>query len=179
MPLRFVCALLLLSSCAPAQTIFEADHTEWTPPGTYAAPSALRVTTPTTTPENVPTPLMSLGPVFLQAGASNGTEGNVAGASAFMSGEDLTGSAEFAIQNWYGPAVATMPLEPEAESTESLPPDTGFDFGIAQFEFSRGAKQAIVRPSSHAKRVYTETDVARMNEANGVVHFRGKTEHVD
>jgi len=177
---RILCLLLLTSSCALAQTSFEVDHADWTPPGSYAAPSPLLVVTPTMTPEMAPTPLLSLGTVLLKTGASNATEGNVAGASAFVAGQDLTGSAEFATQNWYGPAVTTVPFfGPEMGSTESLAPDTGFDFGIAQFEFSRGAKQEMTRPASHAKRVYTETDVARMNEASGVVHFRGKTEHVD
>ena len=179
MSLKIVSTLFLISSCAMAQANFEADHADWTPPGTYAAPSPLRVTTPSITPETAPTPLMSLGTVFLKAGASNGTEGNVAGASTFLAGQDLTGTAEFATQNWYGPAVAALPLEPETESTESVQPDTGFDFGIAEFEFSHGAKQVMTKSGSHAKRTYTESDVARMNDANGLVRFRGKTEHVD
>jgi hypothetical protein len=176
---RILLTLLLTSSCALAQASYQGDHADWTPPGTYAAPSPLRVSTPSVAPESVPTPLMSLGTVSLKAGASNGTEGNVAGASAFLAGQNLTGTAEFATQNWYGPAVAAVPLEPETEGTESVQPDSGFDFGIAQFEFNRGAKQVMSKPGAHSKRTYTEGDVARMNDANGLVRFRGKTEHVD
>ena len=176
---RIFITLLLMSSCALAQASFHDDHADWTPPGTYVAPSPLRVSTPSISPEAAPTPLMSLGNVFLKAGASNGTEGNVAGASAFLAGQNLSGTAEFATQNWYGPAVAAVPLETETEGAESVQPDTGFDFGIAQFEFSRGAKQVMSKLAAHSKRTYTEGDVARMNDANGLVRFRGKTEHVD
>ena len=182
---RVLWVLFLITSCGLAQTTFEANHTGWVPPGTYAAPDQLLiVTTPSTTFENVATPWMSLGPVFLQAGASNSTEGLTAGASNATNGEGLAGSAQFAAQNWYGPAVVapspelTAP-EQETESGESVQPNTGFEFGIAQFEFSRGAQRVMRKPPSHANRVFTDADVARLNDSNGRVRFGGKTEHLD
>ena len=67
----------------------------------------------------------------------------------------------------------------ETENTDFFPSMSTPELGIAQFEFSHGAKQVMVKPRSHAQRAFTEADVARMNDANGLVRFKGKTEHVD
>jgi len=179
MSFRVLGGILLISSCALGQTTFEANRNQWIAPGTYATPIQPLITTPSTAAENIATPSISLDPVFLTAGASNATAGNQAGASTFLSGQDLAATAQFATQAWYGPAVPVTQAPSETESTESFQPSTGFEFGIAQFDFNRGAGRVMTKPQWHAQRVYTEADVARVNDKNGTVRFKGKTERMD
>ena len=180
MSFKVLGGILLIASCALGQTTLEANRKQWIAPGTYATPIQPLITTPSTAAENIATPLISLGPVFLTAGASNATAGNQAGASTFLSGQDLAATAQFATQAWYGPAVPVRQARSETESTESFQPSTGFEFGIAQFDFNRAAGlRVMTKPQSHAQRVYTEADVARVNDKNGTVRFKGKTERMD
>jgi hypothetical protein len=179
MRFKVLCGLLLVPACALAQASFQPDHRQWTAPGTYAGPVQPLVSTPVTSSERVPTPLISLDPVFLTAGASNATAGNQAGATNSTAGQDLSAAPIFATQAWYGPATPNSEVQAETENTDFFPSMSTPELGIAQFEFSHGAKQVMVKPRSHAQRAFTEADVARMNDANGLVRFKGKTEHVD
>jgi len=173
-------SVVLMAVAACSQTTFESTHRVWTPPGTYAAPFQPLLTTPSVSAEDIATPLITLDPVFPAAGATNATAGNEAGASAFITGKDLTSTAQFATQAWYGPASSSeAQTEPVEASTETTLPARAADLGTAQFEVNRSVKEIMVKPTAPAKRVYTEADVARMNDSNGSVRFHGQTEHVD
>ena len=92
------------------------------------------MSTPVTSPERVPTPLISLDPVFLTAGASNATAANQAGATNSTAGQDLSAAPIFATQAWYGPATPNSEVQAETENTDFFPSMSTPELGIAQFE---------------------------------------------
>jgi hypothetical protein len=129
----------------------------------------------------VATPSVSVGPVSLSTGASNGTGENLPGATNATLSVNMTGpGVQVAQPVWYGTMVLPeMQVETSAEFRASE--GSWFEFGAAIFESSYGAAQLMVKagPREHAARVYTNQDVEGVNTGNGVVKFRGKTEHVE
>ncbi len=56
----------------------------------------------------------------------------------------------------------------------------GFEFGAATFQSSYGVARLMAENGRRkAMRVYTNPDVARVNDNNGMVRYRGKTEQVN
>jgi hypothetical protein len=170
-----LCAIVLLSALAAAQVTVNSGYaTYWTPPpGMYAAPFVPLVTTP----------IVDLGTPPLQVGASNATVGNVAGATTSTLSLDMAGpSAMFALPAWYGQAVPSE-LEEKNSSAEArgAPTQQGFDLGVASFQTDAGVARLLGehRTRDHAQRVYTNDDIAGLDEANGMVKFGGKTERID
>ena len=180
------CLIVLLCGFAWGQGDF-------VPPGTYAQPSAPRLTTPSASPEAVGTPSLSLDSPSSIAGASNATAGNIAGAANSTLSVDSTGSGVQVNQPlWFSPGVQLNVLNYQAtvsseqgqvskDQGEISARSRGFDWGAATFQSSYGAAQlaAIAGARPKATRVYTNPDVARVNENNGIVKFQGKTERVD
>jgi hypothetical protein len=170
------CAVVLLSALSAAQvTVTSGYASDWTPPpGLYATPFVPLVTTPG----------LALGSAPLQVGASNATAGNVAGAADATLSIDTSGpSARFAQPVWYGQAISSQPEEEETGSAEAAGSQIkqGFEFGTATFQSSYGVAQlaAEQRPRGRAQRVYTNADIARLDEANGLVKLGGKTERME
>ena len=138
-------------------------------PGAYAAPFVPLVTTPSVSIETgLPT----------QIGASNATAGNVAGATnATISIVAPNMSASPGLQSAQEVVASRTESEP---STQSAPASTGFEFGAASFEGSLGASQLPAsRPQQRPARTITNDDIARLNQQNGTVQFRGKTEKIE
>jgi len=83
------------------------------------------------------------------------------------------------------PGVQSTPEvapRPESEpSTQSAGVSTsGFELGAASFEDSVGAAQLLAsRPQQRPARTITNDDIARLNQQNGTVQFRGKTEKIE
>jgi hypothetical protein len=151
----FCAVLFVLSGLAMGQvTVFSGYASNWTP-GAYARPFVPMVTTPYASPDAVATPSIQLGTVSLATGARNATAQNMAGA-----------------------ANATVTIPSTAAGAGFVPP-RGFQFGAAIFQSSYGAAQLMARPSAHARRTYTNQDVTRVNDTNGLVKVHGKTEHLD
>ncbi len=181
-PLTGFLAVLLLSGLAVGQATFGPDHPHWTPPGAYAAPFVPLVSTPSVSAETIPTPSVRLGLLSPTVGASNATGSNASGAANATLSLNLTApAAEFAPLTWYGPAAHQRVEAGVAEEAESLRRGSGFESGAALFQDSYGAAQLAAgsRPRGHATPTYTNPDVARVNDTNGLVKFRGKTEHVE
>jgi hypothetical protein len=155
--------ILLLPALAAAQvTVTSGYASVWTrPPG------------PTPFVPLVTTPSMALGSAPLQVGASNATAGNVAGAANATLSIDTSGpGATFAPPVWYGQATSPEPAQ-QTGSAESAGPqiEQGFQFGVVTFESSYGvarlaAKQRQLEPAKH---IYTNDDIARLDEASGIV----------
>jgi hypothetical protein len=170
-----LCSIVLLSALATAQVTVNSGYASyWTPPpGVYAAPFAPLVNTPS----------VDLGTPPLQVGASNATAGNVAGAtSATLSLETAGPSATFALPAWYG-----QPIPSESEE-KTAPAETAgtqtrerFDFGVATFQSDYGVARLVAEktPRDRAQRVYTNDDIVRLDEANGMVKVGGKTERIE
>jgi hypothetical protein len=170
-------SLLALCGLASAQvTVISGYASNWVPgysvyqtPGAYAAPFVPLVTTPSVSIETgLPT----------QIGASNATAGNVAGAT--------NSTISIVAPNMSAaPGVQSTPeLAPRSQSepgTQNAAVSTsGFEFGAASFEGSIGASQLFAsRQQQRPARTITNDDIARLNQQNGTVQFRGKTEKIE
>jgi hypothetical protein len=166
------CTLLLLCGLASGQTA-------WVPPGTYAEPFAPRIATPIAPPQALATPFLTFGSPPLVAGASNETLSDATGSSV-----------HFNQPLWYAPGeqlnppVSQLPVSPGQAQVSSRAAASGeshgIELGAARFQSGYGAAQlAANRPERKASRVYTNPDVARVNDTNGTISFGGKQEHID
>jgi hypothetical protein len=174
--LSVLCLLLLLSGLAAAQaTIIGGTASNWVPAyGVYAAPYVPLVTTPSVTLSTV-----SPSPV----GASNATWGNVAGATnATLSDEFIAAPpvGVFTQPNWYGSSPAPEVGEPMRDRMHRQRKDgeAAFDAGVSGGSWSVAQLMATSAPARKASRTYTNQDVERMNQNNGMVKYDGKTEHI-
>lgn len=167
--------ILLFSGLAAAQA-------RWTPPGNYAEPFVPRLDTPSASFGAVMTPTLTLDTPPLVVGASDATADNVAGASNATSSVITAGQPAYVNQPlWYAPGVQPYQGVEEvgspSQTAVSAPPG-GFEFGVATFQSSYGVAQ-LMKAQRKANRVYTNPDVARVNDNNGMVRYRGKTEQVN
>jgi hypothetical protein len=172
--LNTLCLVLLLSGLAASQaTIIGGTASNWAPAyGVYAAPFVPLVTTPSVT----------LGTGSPSAvGASNATFGNIAGATdATLSMESQVPVGVYTQPVWYGPSAASeTPAESMAERRHA-PRAQGFEVGVASWQSSQSATQLMASSMSAKKaaRTYTNQDVDQVNQTNGTVKYRGKTEHI-
>jgi hypothetical protein len=179
------CTLLMLCGMAAGQaTIIGGYGSNWAPAyGVYAAPFVPLVTTPEVT-------LSTASP--WSAGASNTAFGLVAGAtnstlSGEFVGEPPAGvytqpvwygqtQAEFEPPPFYGPALPPHPMHAPRQPQK----EQAFDF-ISTPRGSRESAAVLMAeagPARKASRTYTNQDADRMNQSNGTVKYRGKTEHI-
>lgn len=164
---QLVSLMIMICCCA-----FAAAQSDQALPGAYAQPFAPRLVTPSAPAEALATPSLTLDTPPLTVGASTGT----------LSETGLPVYVNQPIR--YAPEVRfNTPVE---EAPASAAPITaavsgnGLELGAAMFQSSYGAAQLVgmtARPK--AKRVYTNQDVASVNDSNGLIKFRGKQEHVN
>ena len=168
MPQLFALGLVLLC-CG-----FASAQDAWTYPGQYAEPFAPRLSTPVASPGALPTPFLTLDTPPLTVGASNSTLKNAAGSPVYYNQPLL-----------YQPGVQyNPPIQVSGSSARNSSPVPGgrygIDLGAATFQMDYGVAQlAGIGPRKKAKKVYTNPDVAAVNEANGTIKFRGKVERVN
>jgi len=172
--LTALCLILLLSGFASAQVIIGGSAGNWAPGyGVYAAPFVPLVTTPSVT-------LATVSPSA--AGASNATFGNVAGATdATLSIVSQPPVGVYTQPVWYGPSAA-------AEETSAGPMsearhghrDHALDLGVASWQGNQSVAHLMASSTAGKKaaRTYTNQDVDHVNQTNGTVKYRGKTEHI-
>ncbi len=102
-----------------------------------------------------------------------------------------TGKVQLNQPLWYAPggrfdqpayesSTSSTPAERRHELRLS-PQLRGFDWGAATFQRSFGAARLVTGPRDGVKaiRAYTNSDVVRVNDTNGMIKFRGKTEQVN
>jgi hypothetical protein len=171
--LNTLCMILLLSGLAAAQVIIGGTASNWTPAyGVYAAPFVPLVTTPSAT-------LATVSPSA--AGASNATFGNVAGASnATLSIVSQPPVGVYTQPVWYGPSASEeTPAESMSEPRHGQKAH-GFDVGVASWQSSENMTRLMASSTGvrKASRSYTNQDVDQVNQTNGTVKYRGKTEHI-
>ena len=172
--LNTLCMVLLLSGLAAAQaTIIGGTASNWAPAyGVYAAPFVPLVTTPSVT-------LATVSPSA--AGASNATFGNVAGASnATLSIVSQPPVGVYTQPVWYGPfATGETPAESMTEARHGQRAHA-FDVGVASWQSSQSVTHLMASSTGakKASRTYTNQDVDQVNQKNGTVKYRGKTEHI-
>lgn len=166
--MRQLASLLIVICCCG----FAAAQVGKALPGAYAEPFAPRLTTPSASPEALATPSLTLNTPPLTVGASNGT----------LSETRLPVYVNQPL--WYAPGIRlNAPLQ---ESSASAAPisatvyGNGIELGAAMFQSSYGVAQlAGTGARAKAKRVYTNQDVASVNESNGLIKIRGKQENVN
>jgi len=170
------CLLLLLPGLAAAQaTMIGGTAGNWVPAyGVYAAPFVPLVTTPSVT-------LATVSPSAV--GASNATWGNVAGATNATLSSEFVADPPVGVYSqpvWYGPSSAVeVPSAPMAHYRHEKQ-EAAFDFITSPRE-SRESVATLTReagPGRKAARTVTNQDVDHINESNGTVRYRGKTEHI-
>ncbi len=172
--LNTLCVIFLVSGLAAAQaTVIGGTASNWAPAyGVYAAPFVPLVTTPSVT-------LATVSPSA--AGASNATFGNVAGATdATLSIVSQPPVGVYTQPVWYGPSAAEeTPAGPMSEGRHAHR-DRAFDLGVASWESSVSVTHLMASTAGGRKaaRTYTNQDVDQVNQTNGTVKYRGKTEHI-
>ncbi len=168
--------IVLISGFAMAQvngqaTVEGGYASTWiVPPGAYAVPLVPLVTTPT---YDFPTP-------SLQVGASSATSGNAAGATNSTSAFVAPSSYPL-VAPLLTPGLAFSSRTSEENSATEDSQKRSFDLGVANFQSDYGAAElaAISRPRAHAVKTYTNDDLNRLNQNNGEVKFKDKTEHLN
>jgi hypothetical protein len=158
------CAVLLLCGFASGQAGFGHGHSNWDPPGLYSEPFQPLATTPFVSLNSVSTPVISLDPVARLVGASNAT---------------AESSNVFARPAWSGSQTLEVQEDTSTSESQSARQGAGFDFGAARFPSDYGAAQLIERPTAVQAKLYTNPDVEAVNQTNGLVKFKGRTEHLD
>jgi len=162
-----LCFVFLPTAMAFSQstaTVVSGYASNWGPQVVYAVPYVPLVTTPS----------VQLGAPPLGVGASDSTAGMATGASnSTLSIESPVVSTVFPRPMWYG-SVSPAP----SEETPSARPATRarhFDYVAAAAENSSNLVQgaAAARGHQRAARTYTNDDVARVNQTNGMIK-RGK-----
>jgi|SRR6185312_6152315 len=150
-------------------------------PGVYAGPFVPLISTPSASWNNhVPPP-----------GATNATEGNVAGASssssAFLSHhmrfQAFRGMRMEEMRGGQFHGEGMRAVEHHEFERESRRGEAGFDSGIASSEFSESVIVAMgqphaVQPSGNP-RMITNQDVEQVNQKNGYVKYDNHVEHID
>ena len=167
------CLTIVLSALAAAQVVTSGYVTDWTPPpGMYAAPFAPLVTTPTV---NLPTP-------SLQVGASNATAANATGATSTTASRNNSGpEAAFERPAWYGQTPLLEPAEEASTEAGTTTAGQRFELGAARFQAGYGVAQLAAEQGLHgrAQRIYTNDDIVRLDQQNGMVKAGEKTERIE
>jgi hypothetical protein len=166
--MRQIFALWIVLSCSGFACAQDAGMY----PGQYAEPSAPRLSTPVASPGALPTPVLTLDTPPLTVGATNSTL------------ESPTGSPVYYNQPlMYEPGLQYVQAA-SVPSAQSFPAAAGgrrgIELGAAASQMDYGVAQlAGIGPRKKAKKVYTNPDVAGVNETNGTIKFRGKLERVN
>jgi hypothetical protein len=169
---NILCLVLLLSGLAAAQaTVIGGTASNWAPAyGVYAAPFVPLVMTPSVT-------LATVSP-SATAGASNATFGNVAGATNATLSMVPPPVGSYTQPVFYG--LASSMETPEPSFARHGQRATSIDLGVASWQSDHSVTYAMagasgVRKAAHS---YSNQDVDKVNETNGTVKYRGKTEHI-
>jgi hypothetical protein len=180
--LLVVCATLLLASAAFSQVMVLSGYATNQGWGGYypSAPFVPLVTTPSVS-------LNALAPSA--PGASNATAGMTAGATnATLSIIQPSVSPVYTVPVWsgydissQGAPVAAAGVEQAAPVHIAAQPQSGarhIELGVSSMESDLAPYAKVQRQHEHATRVFTNSDIDRINQQNGTVKYGGKVEHI-
>jgi hypothetical protein len=163
---QLVGLLVVICGCG-----FAAAQNDQVLPGAYAQPFAPRLATPSASPEALATPTLTLHTPHLTVGASTGTL-SAAGSPVYVNQPV-----------WYEPGARFTALDEPSASAAPITAGVagrGIELGAAMFQSSYGVAQlASTISRGKAKRVYTNQDVASVNDSNGLIKFHGQLEHAN
>lgn len=171
--LSALCLVLLLCGFAAGQaTIVGGYASNWGPAyGVYlAAPFVPLINTPLISLSSVaPSPVGASSNAFgLTAGATNST----------LSISTQVPVSAYTQPVWYN---APAPLEMAAEPAPQMAREQvvrAFDFGVSSDGGGIAARTPRPGEVRKAARTFTNQDADRMNQTNGTVKYRGKTEQI-
>ena len=164
--MRQLVSLLIVICCCG----FAAAQSDQVLPGTYAQPFAPRLATPSAPPEALATPSLTLDTPHLTVGASTGT----------TECDRLSRVRQPAALVCAGSTVQYAGHKSSLSAAPTVSSSYGIELGAATFQSSYGVAQlASTISRGKAKRVYTNQDVASVNDTNGLIKFRGKLEHAN
>jgi hypothetical protein len=164
------CVVLLSCGLASGQT-------SWVEPGTYSQPFTPRLSTPSAAAEVLVTPSLALDSPSSTTGATNGTTSRA-----------IDTGVHFNQPVWYAPGVqfdqplfldsSIDPAQTQVNFIESASrKHRTFESGAGRSQDSYGVAQLTGKGVGRKQsRVFTNSDVARLNEANGTVKYAGKLE---
>ena len=173
-----VVAVLLLAGMALGQATVVggwATNLGWA--GYYPAPPFIPViTTPSLTLQSFsPSPVGASNATFgLNAGATNSTLSIITPAT----------SSSYTLPVWYGNGPVMSAAVPEVFVPEGKTEREKKPFmqtGVASFGMGPGTAESVALAKSNRKpatRSYTNQDIDRINQTNGLVKWDGKTEHI-
>jgi hypothetical protein len=168
--MRQLCTLCWLFLCCG----LALGQEKWVPPGTYSEPFAPRLATPAAPAEALVTPSLTLDSPSLVTGASSYTGSPTGSSVVFSQPVSYDPGIQFS-SPFYQSSNATAPAESAAQSGARP-----FDLGAARFQSSYGVAQLMGNQVRRkAARVYTNPDVARLNDSNGMIRYGGKLAHLD
>ena len=168
--------LLLCGFAAGQAVVYPSGVAGWASPGMVDHPFVPLLSTPSVQLDAAP---------FAPAGATNATPGNVAGASNSTLSIISTGAgAVFAQPMWYGSSGTDMPTagnvaEASAATGASTTQSGLFQTGAAVFQDSYSVIQLGARAKRQSSRVYTNQDIARIQQLQAVVRFGDKTQSLN
>jgi hypothetical protein len=147
---------------------------QWIPPGTYSEPFAPRIATPAVRAEALITPSLTLDSPSPVAGASSYT-GATGSSVVFNQPVSYAPGVQFR-----SPFYESSNAPASDASAGASPGPRPFDLGAATFQSSYGVAQlAGNQVRRKAVRLYTNPDVARLNDTNGMIRYGGKLAHLD
>jgi len=158
------------------QPLWYGPGVKFDPQAAYAEPFVSRISTPSAAPGSIPPPFLSLESPSLTAGATNATAGNVAGAATSTLSIVSSGSGMQFNPEAYGssPSQVQVQAGPSREGRE-------FELGAATFQSNYAVAQlaAISGAQGKGRRVYTNSDIAQVNDSNRSIQYTGKMEGVN
>ncbi|MGH9503846.1 MAG: hypothetical protein ACRD20_13420 [Terriglobales bacterium] len=160
---------IVISLCGPATAQSDQIYV-----GVYAEPFSPRIATPVASPEALATPSLTLNTPSLTVGASNATLKSWTGTSVHFNQEPGI-QAILPLE-----VFSAEPAQPEKTSAAASGAARPFEMGAAIFQSSYGvAELESAVPRRKAARTYTNPDVARLNDTNGIITYGGKTERLN
>ena len=176
------CMLLLLCGLAVGQaSTMGGTASNWLPSyGPYVGPYVPLITTPEVS-------LSTVSP--WSAGASSSAFGLMAGATNSTLSREFVAAPPapvFSQPVWYGQTEAELgvpgmrPHPPHEMHVSRREKEQGFDFISQGREYRESAATLLAGrgPVRKAARSYTNQDIDRQNQNNGLVKYDGKTEHI-
>ena len=86
-------------------------------------------------------------------------------------------SPSYTQPTWLGPSAVETPAEsaPEGRLAHRA---RAFDVGVASWQSSQSVTNLMASGAKKASRTYSQQDIDQVNQKNGTVKYRGRTEHM-
>jgi hypothetical protein len=171
---QLYCAFVLLLLWSG--TVWAQDT--WVPPGAYSEPFAPRIATPSAPVDALATPTLTLDSPSSVVGASIST-GSATGSTVGFN-QPVAYDPGVQLASPFAESPSHAPVEGLNNAGAGSPQSGSSDLGAATFQSSYGVAQLAGRgPRGKAVRVFTNADVARLNDNSGTIRYGDKLAHLN